>query len=546
MQSLNVAKVVLRLTSNQMKKAVFKGILYLTLVSTAVVAQDIKGVVYHDLNGDGKRNRKEPGLGDVAVSNGLEVVKTDAKGQYSLPKRDSQVIFVIKPSGYQSPLNRDNLPINYYIHKPKGSPADFKYSGSGPTGKLPASLDFPLLKKQEGEEFRVMVFGDPQPYTQQEVDFFEKDIVDEVAGISNVAFGLSLGDLVGNDLSLFSPYIKAVKKVGLPWYNLLGNHDMNFDVKVDSLSDETYEAHFGPANYALNYGKVHFIVLDDVLYPDPRDDKGYWGGFREDQLKFIENDLKHVSKDHLIVLAFHIPLMNDGIDQAGSYFRLADRNRLFSLLKDYPYTLSLSAHTHLQRQNFYSKADGWQQSKPHHEYNAGTTSGDWYSGQLKANGTPISTMRDGTPKGYAFLHLKGNQYSIAYKVAGKPASYQMEVFVPKVVEKRKSTSAGIFANFFMGTKGDKVVYAVDGKKWMPMEYMEAMDPKFLSTLMQFDQTEKLLNGRRPSNAEASTHLWRGKLPSNLPVGRHEIEIRATDRYGKTYSEKVQYLIAEKN
>ena len=83
----------------------------------------------------------------------------------------------------------------------------------------------------------------------------------------------------------------------------------------DTLSDETYEAHFGPANYAFNYGKVHFLVLDDVLYPDPRDGKGYWGGFREDQFQFIENDLKNVPKDHLVVLAMHIPLSEpDGVD----------------------------------------------------------------------------------------------------------------------------------------------------------------------------------------------------------------------------------------
>jgi hypothetical protein len=528
-----------------MKRTIIKGIFLVSLSATSVFAQNIKGYVYHDENGNGKRDRKEVGLANVAVSNGVEVVKTDNQGSYSLPKRETQIVFVIKPSGYQSPLNQDNQPVNYYINKPNGSPADFKYAGSKPTGNLPASLDFPLVKVNESDEFRVLVFGDPQPYTQQEVDFFEKDIVDEVVGIKNVAFGLSLGDLVGNDLSLHSPYIKAVKKIGLPWYNLLGNHDLNFDAKVDSLSDETFEANFGPANYALNYGKVHFIVLDDVIYPDPRDGKGYWGGFREDQFKFIENDLKHVSKDQLIVLAFHIPLLNGKEDVEGNSFRMKDRNRLFALLKDFPYTLSLSAHTHLQRQNFYGKADGWLQEKPHHEYNAGTTSGDWYSGELKENGTPSSTMRDGTPKGYAFLNLKGNQYSIDYKVAGKEMDYQMEVFVPKVVEKRKNTSAGIFANFFMGAEGDEVVYAVDGKKWIRMTYMETMDPKFVSTLVHFDEAEKLLSGRRPSNAEASTHLWRGNIPANLKPGRHEIEVKATDRYGRTYSQKVSYVIEER-
>src|SRR5690606_17811314 len=171
------------------------------------------------------------------------------------------------------------------------------------------------------------------------------------------------------------PYIKATQKIGIPWFNVMGNHDMNYDAKYDSLSDETFERNFGPANYSFNYGDVHFIILDDILYPDPRDGESYWGGFRETQLRFIENDLKLVPKDKLIVLAFHIPLQSNG-----QSFNLEHRSRLFSLLKDYPNTLSLSAHTHLQRQDFFTKKEGWLRERPHHEFNAGTTSGDWYSG----------------------------------------------------------------------------------------------------------------------------------------------------------------------
>ncbi len=55
----------------------------------------------------------------------------------------------------------------------------------------------------------------------------------------------------------------------------MGNHDMNYDAVADSLSDETFESNFGPANYAFNYGQAHFIVLDNILYPDPRDGNGY-------------------------------------------------------------------------------------------------------------------------------------------------------------------------------------------------------------------------------------------------------------------------------
>ncbi len=499
----------------------------------------VKGYVFEDINQNGKKDRREKGIPQVAVTNGQEVVLTNAAGKYELPIGQDNIISVIKPSGYSIGKNEDNLPQFFYIHKPEGSP-ESEFKGVVPTGKLPKSVDFGLTSSEENEAFTALIFGDPQPYTQQEVDYFAKGIVAEVEGIKNVSFGLSLGDLVGNDLDLFNPYINAVKRVGIPWYNLLGNHDLNFDAETDELSDETFEAHFGPANYAFNYGKVHFIVLDDVIYPDPRDDKGYWGGFRKDQLQFIKNDLELVPKDHLIVLAFHIPLSEPN----GDAFIDEDRQALFNLLKDFPNTLSLSAHTHIQKQDFFTTEDGWKGKEPHHHYNVGTTSGDWYSGKLDEEGIPISTMRDGTPKGYAFINFNGNQYDIDYKVAGKPKDYQMQVFAPKVVANNRRTQAGIFVNFFMGAEGNEVLYRIDNGEWKEMSYIEAPDPSYAELVYEWDATDELMPGRRSSNPIKSQHLWRGNIPYKLDVGEHSIEIKAIDMFGKTHTAETSYRLEE--
>ncbi|MFW5761780.1 MAG: calcineurin-like phosphoesterase C-terminal domain-containing protein, partial [Cyclobacteriaceae bacterium] len=345
----------------------------------------------------------------------------------------------------------------------------------------------------------------------------------------------------GDDLDLFSPYQQAIKKIGVPWYNVLGNHDLNFDANADTLSDETFEAHFGPANYAFNYGKVHFIVLDDILYPDPRDQRGYWGGFRQDQLDFVKNNLQYVPTDHLVVLAFHIPIS----ELNGDSFRDEDRQKLFQLLKDYPYTLSLSAHTHLQKQDFFNEEDGWLQENPPHHYNVGTTSGDWYSGQLDQNGVPVSTMRDGTPKGYATINFKGNQYTFDYKATGLSSDQHMLIFSPKVVEKDKRTSAGIYVNFFIGSAEDKLEYRINEGEWETMTYVENYDPLYMHELHTWDFAEELLSGRRPSNPVNSKHLWAAPIPTSLPVGVHQIEVRATDMFGRTFIQKHSYRVAER-
>lgn len=502
------------------------------ILSNLSYGQDVaRGVVYEDNNKNGTRESDEKGIEQVAVSNGVDVVLTDTDGKYELPVRENSVYFVIKPYGYQYLLDEDNTPQFFYIHKPQGSP-QLKYKGSKPSGKLPQSLDFALIKNQsEQKSFKALIFGDPQAYTMDQIGYFDKGIVKDIQNTEQFAFGLSLGDLVGNDLTLHQPYKKAIAQLGLPWYNVMGNHDLNFDVKEDEFSDETYEKNFGPGNFSFNYGDAHFIILDNILYPNPQTGKGYMGGLRKDQLDFVENNLKYVPKDKLIVLAFHIPLFHDNPE----VFRTEDRQRLFDLLADYPNTVSMSAHTHLQRQNFYSQHDGWKQETPHHEYNVGTTSGDWYSGLKNQDGVPIATMRDGTPKGYAILNIDSNSYTFDYKVAGKPLEYQIQITFPTVVRQAYTRRHSLYANFFIGSAEDQVEYSLDGENWTEMIHAVQQDPSYQYNMLQFDHTETLLDGIRPSKAVSSTHLWEAKLPTKLEPGDYQIQIRATDMFGRMHT-----------
>ena len=506
---------------------------------SALSQKSVSGYVYEDKNGNGQRDKKEKGIAGIGVSNGVEVSRTDAAGKYTLPVGNDNIIFVIKPSDYNLPVSNRQLPVFYYLHKPLGSPENFKYKGTAPTGPLPKSVDFALLPSEEEKDFTTLVFGDPQPYTVDEMDYYARGVVSEVEGIRNVKFGISLGDLVGNALDLHGAYIDVTKRVGIPWYNVLGNHDMNVEATADSLSDETFESNFGPANYSFNYGDVHFIVLDDILYPDPRDGKSYWGGFRESQLQFVKNDLKLVPKDKLVLLAYHIPLLSNG----DASFNLQHRNILFELLKDFPHTLSLSAHTHLQRNDFFTAKDGWLSATPHHEYNVGTTSGDWYSGAFNQIGVPASTMRDGTPKGYAFIHFKGNAYTIDYKVAGRDKNYQIALYAPRVFKSTTPASARVYANFFMGYKDSKLEIRFDNSQsWKRMTFTEVADPNYLAAMAQWDKSEKLTGNRRPSLPIESTHLWEFPFPKNLKPGKHRFEVRAKDFYGRSYTASQDFLV----
>lgn len=504
--------------------------------------QHASGVVFQDQNKNGRLDEGDRGLASVAVSNGRDVVLTDEQGRYELPVGDDTIIFVIKPAGYRLPVNDRFLPQFYYIHKPAGSPP-LAFDGVEPTGPLPGEINFPMMKTEVRDNFKALVFGDPQPYTAREVAYFDRDIVSELAGAQGYDFGISLGDLVGDDLDLFDPYTRSVARVGIPWFNVYGNHDMNYDAETDRLADETYEATFGPATYAFNHGKVHFIILDDVVYPRPDGTGGYIGGLTEQQLAFIENDLERVPRDRLVVLAFHIPLfMPEGW---GRTFRVEDRDRLFELLQPFPHTLTLSAHTHYQRIEFLDEAAGWKQHAPHLHYNVGTTSGDWWSGVPDGRGIPPTLMRDGTPNGYATLSFSGNRFTIDYKAANYDAGRRMRLWGPEVVPQNSWHNAELYVNYFLGSDSTEVEYRVAGDTdWNPMARVHEQDPHVALLRQKWDTSGNVLSGKRPSNPVPSTHLWKTGVPNNLPLGEQTINIRVTDMFGREFYDSFTYEVVQ--
>ena len=510
----------------------------LIIAGSAFAQQKVSGTVYEDLNANGKKERREKGLPNVAVSNGLQVVQTDKNGKYELPIAEDQTIFVIKPASHELPTDANNIPQFYYIHKPNGSPANLKFPGVAPTGKLPKSVDFGLLQGNNDKKFTALIFGDPQPYSLEEIEHFKKGIVSEVENIQGIAFGAALGDLVGDRPDFFPLYSEAVGKIGVPWFQVMGNHDMNFDADEDEFSDESFTANFGPATYAFNYGDAHFVVLEDILYPDPRDGQGYWGGLRPDQLQFLENNLKLVPKDKLVVLLMHIPLFEEN----GDSFRDADREKILELLSPFAKTFSMSAHTHYMKQTFFGKEDGYNQPKPHHHFNIGTPSGDWYSGKILADGTPASTMRDGSPKGYVFLEIDGNTYQTKYKAAGKPSEHQLNIHAPKILTEGVRTTAQIVANFFTGAAQDEIKFRINQGEWKSMYNYEGTDPGFWLEVLEWDTTENYIPGRRPSNPALTDHLWRAAMPGNLPAGEYIIEVEATDMFGKKHTAKHSFKV----
>lgn len=480
------------------------------------------GVVFHDADRDGVRGAGEAGLPGVCVSNGRDVVVTDEDGVYRLPVDDDTIIFVIKPRGWMTPVDKLNLPRFYYIHKPEGSPK-LKYPGVAPTGPLPASVDFPLHRQNEPNRFRVLVFGDTQPHSVEEIDYLCHDVIEEVIGI-DAAFGISLGDLVSDRLELFPPQNRAIAHVGCPFYNVLGNHDMNYHSPNDKYSDETFERVYGPSYYSFDYGPLHFVVLDSVVWHGKTEErKGYYrAGLGERQMGFLRNDLALVPKDRLVVLTMHIPIVE-----------LKERAELFGLLAKHPHTLSFSAHTHINQNLLLDEEHDWPGERPHHHINFGTTCGSWWKGAPDELGLPHATMADGSPNGWFIVTFEGVDYSVGFKAARRPADYQMNIYAPLSVPAERAGETEVLVNFFTGSQRSTVEMRFDAGPWVRLKRRPREDPYFVA-IKQAEESEHPPRGGKLPKAVKCPHMWLGTLPADPPPGTHLIEVRATDMFGQTH------------
>lgn len=504
-------------------------------------AQDfVFGKVFNDLNNNRIYDSNEQGVAAVAVSNGKEVVTTDEQGNYQIQALDGQAIFVIKPAGYLFPVNTHQLPQFYQHHKPKGSP-ELKYSGISPVSALEKPINFPLIATEENDQFSILVFSDPQPYEEKHIAYYGKDIVDPLVGNQSHAFGITLGDIVGDQLDFFDQINAQTARIGLPWFHVIGNHDLNFDATNMQHADETFERVYGPSHYAFNHGKVHFIVLNNIIYPNHLTNYSYVGGFTEMQLEFVKHSLAHVPKDHLVVLFMHIPLYN--IPEWGTTFIEAHRHALFALLEDRPHTFSLSGHMHTQLHHFFGEDDGWNGKDQHHHYTVGTASGDWWSGAAKTNGVPESTMSDGTPNGYNILHFNGNQYSWDYKIAADNPDQRMRIYGPRLMQNDKTNRAEFYVNFFQGSEDDQVFYRIDKQDFTPMRKVREQDPYMAAIRAKWDQAAELPEGVRPSNPSVSEHLWKVRMPRQLKPGKHRIEVKVLHGE-KTFFDSFEFVQLE--
>jgi 3',5'-cyclic AMP phosphodiesterase CpdA len=514
----------------------------------------VSGLVFEDRDSTGVAGAANPGLPGVLVSNGRDVAETGPDGRYTLPLPDEATIFVVKPAGFMPPVDPlTRLPRFYRHHQPNGTPASLNltFEGLAPTGPMPVSLDFALKSQQEPNAFEVVMVTDPQPETAAEVDFIREDLIDALAGV-DAKFGLNAGDIMFDDLSLYPRLNAIIGTIGLPWWNIGGNHDLNFEAPDRTYSRETYKRFFGPSYYAFFYALTLFLMLDDVDYlgPDPAKPRGsgkYEGRLDEAQLEFVRGVLAKTPQETLVVAVLHIPIRT--YLGAEPYQNLANKDALFRLLEGRKHTVSFAGHTHTTEHHYFGAADGWNGVEPHHHHVLTALSGSWWSGPFDHRGVASADSRDGTPNGFHILSVDGTRCTSRFVPAKEPNGRQMrlsidsrfhgitkdadrefrqEQLLGSPVPRAALFASTLIANVFDGGDRTKVTMTIGERGPVSMARDARPDPFVEEVFARNEATKKVW-----VIADKSSHIWTARLPADLAPGAYRVVVEAVDEYGRT-------------
>ena len=447
---------------------------------------------------EGKVTADGAPLAGVAVTDGLNIVRTDEAGRYSiLTLADTRMVYITIPSGYEAPLADGSIPQFYKMLTPESN-----------------NYDFALTKSSRDDSRHVfVVHTDVQVTASSDVkDYKEiladcRQLLDSYGDVKT--FATDCGDIVGDSPQFFPSYIKACSKMNIPFFRVNGNHDMDYWGRSFETSYHTFEKYFGPTHYSMDCGKAHYIFINNNFYT------GYGINYiayvPENTFRWLEQDLAGVDKDALVFVFFHIPTAMDA-DLDKSRFDpdlLANVRQFHHIFKDYD-THFISGHTHFNMNLEFGNRL--------YEHNTAAACGTWWR---------TEECMDGTPRGYAVYEVDGNTVKWYYKSSGYPRDYQMRTYAPGSSEEYPGD---VIANVWNYDSRWKVELIENGKVTAGMKRFTGYDP--VSKAHCSDKKVVLYDWISPIT---NSHMFHATPKIKDSVR----QVRVTDRFGNVYIQDVK-------
>jgi hypothetical protein len=437
-------------------------------------------------------------LAAIQITDGTNIVETDKNGKYSIDvATGKELLYYTLPSGYESPIE-NGIPVFFAKLK---------------TDLQKQKINFELIKSEKSQlKHNLILWADPQILDTDEFEQLQEVIDDVNKTIASFpadvpVHAISAGDNVFDRLHFFDKYKQKISQVKVPFYQLIGNHDMDYNNRSNEMSDKSFKAAFGPTHFSFNRGNIHYVILKDVFYYGFS--YRYFGYIDENQLQWLEKDLKKVRPGSTVIVSLHIPTIYGESEKSDDYGTtlsnsVMNRDALYKILAPFN-THILAGHSHT---NWHT------QVTPNIvEHVHAAASGAWWQGEICV---------DGSPKGYTVYQIDGDSVKWYFKGINQDKNQQFKLYNIGA----DTTQSGYFiANVYNYDTTWKVRWYEDGVLKGEMTRYWGIDP-LAGELYQPGKNKK----HGWLSAGTTHHLFKAQ-PQN---SKAKIRVEVVDRFGNKY------------
>ena len=353
----------------------------------------------------------------VVISDGINCAATDSEGYYQFPSKiaNAKFVFASIPSGYKALNDKNGQPQFYH----RITEQEQKYQSCG------TNFVFEHISSNPNR-YTLLIGADPQTrirdtsydkFAYHSLDMQEnlcQDMRETKATITDrEVYGLMLGDIVHEDMALFTTYITETSKLGFQMFNIIGNHDHDLTASNDKEGSRCYEEHLGPSYYSFNIGKQHYVILDNIVMKIDSEtgllNKQYDYDLTAEQWEWLQNDLSFVDKSTTLMVAMHAPMFET--DTGGIVYRNTYYGYDFvKLIASYKKVHAWAGHTH--------RTFNYPENLDHKNIESHTLARS--TGPLWTN----EYINAGTPRGYTIVDIDGDDIEWRFKATAYQAGYE--------------------------------------------------------------------------------------------------------------------------
>lgn len=358
--------------------------------------------------------------------------------------------------------------------------------------------------------FNLIVVGDPQPQTEEQISRLEKEIIPQIAIIVEEykATGyptaiLLTGDVVW-DTTKFLTRVKAdFEGLGVPVYAVIGNHDHNKrHERNQQKAERDYVEAWGARNQAFMLGETLFVTLDNIDYTDHTK---YGLKVDADQLIWLSEVMDEYADVEHVAVCMHAPATSH---RTGGFIPYA--KPIIRILGERKIDL-ITGHGHR-----HFTAD---HAPNIIEHSVAQVSGNlWFA--------PICA--DGTPQGVFCIEEREGEWTWHHRIFGRSANEPLIAYpVGRVAEHEEYAVVKVVG---WDSKW-QLSWSENGVDMGAMEQIAILDPDYTYYVENEAQYRKKYMDRLRRSARPHRHYFRCKPTDS----NSKITITATDRFGRVYS-----------